>query len=160
MERSEMLKAVCNSKSSWRDLGPVTWATFSPDSEILGLPNSKSENGGQQGDVPIPGHYSLAMHPDLVWVNEQLAPHGGGMKGQMDDTYAYGKLEDVLPVLKEYGQRIAARKAGVLRPDKCKIYHRDPQAVREYMSEHPEFTEFNTLSCTENADPATETLLF
>ena len=26
----EMLEAVCKSKSTWRDLGPVTWATFSP----------------------------------------------------------------------------------------------------------------------------------
>ena len=30
MERAVMLEAVCKSKSTWRDLGPVTWATFSP----------------------------------------------------------------------------------------------------------------------------------
>ena len=110
MSRSEMLKALLESPA-FRDLYPVMWACFWPASPVVGLDGVTSEEGGQQGDVAIPGLFSLALHPDLKWANEKIQKEcpTAGIRAVMDDIYAFGPLEVIIPIVDKLKDRLLQR---------------------------------------------------
>ena len=84
--------------------------------------DGRSNEGGQQGDPVIPMAFCIALHPDIVWADEQLALNGGGIRTQMDDMYAYGLPEHVLPIVVELEQRIKDRCGLVLKLLCCHMH--------------------------------------
>ena len=152
-ERQTMIDEVSKMDNAARNLTPLLHATLSVSSKVKGLDKS-SDGGQQQGSPPAPLTFSAAIHPDIKWGNEELKASGGGVKADMDDMYAYGLVEVVVPTLFEMLRRMAERGNAKPNHGKCKIFLKDPIIYHNYMAAHPQYADM-PLACVKRADPAT-----
>lgn len=62
--------------------------------------------GGGQGDPHLPLMSAAAIQPHLLWLMEQLQPHGGGCMVQADNIYAWVPPSVVYGVVAEFAARV------------------------------------------------------
>ena len=87
-------------------------------SGAAGATRGDSSEGTQQGFAISSGGFSVAIHPELRALDEELAPFGGAARAIMDDAYAIGPPEVVFPALERFAA--ALRTATALEVQQAK----------------------------------------
>ena len=118
--RAAVLKA-CYDEPKWRHLYRFFFATLSPKSIIKGI-NRLSEEGMQQGDVASAAGFCMALRRPAEWAHEQLRQHGGMGVFDMDDGYLIGPIENLMPIVQQFQERLKQNVGAVLKPSKCKLW--------------------------------------
>ena len=97
---------------SLRHIGQFLATILAPPSalETGGKLVGEAGDGLSQGDGPSSRIFAAGIHPDVRWVDEELARTGGGCaRFGNNDGYLLGPPEAVFPVLATFAERIKQR---------------------------------------------------
>jgi len=112
-----------------------------------------SEEGMQQGSGEGPAGFCLGLHRDLVDADQQLAPHGGCAKADMDDTYLLGPIEQVLPAAIRFADRLEERTGIRLNLGKSALHSLNPGRDLQTLSSDPLYAEAFKVGRLDCVDP-------
>ena len=88
-----------------------------------GLDRGGSSEGTQQGRALSSMAFCVAIHPELVALDEELRPFGGFARAFMDDGYAAGPPSEVFAAVQRFGAGCA----------KGPLHEQSPKAFRELL---------------------------
>jgi len=161
MSRAAVLDSIAEGfDGDFADLAPLFQTSLAFKSMIVLGDASRSpapfdsEEGMQQGSGEGPAGFCLGMHPDLVDADQQLAPHGGCAKADMDDTYLFGPLEQVLSTAVRFGNRLRERTGIQLNVGKSALHSRNPARDFARLSSDPEYASLFKIGCLDGVDPS------
>ena len=125
--RSAALEEIDRHPKLRENLLPFAWTTTAPKSPIyLGSGHNKadfnSEEGWQQGDPIGPSMFCLAVNKELKATTALLAPHGGFVMADMDDTYIVGPPRAAFDAFDSLRQRIKDSCGLEVQPTKSAAY--------------------------------------
>lgn len=134
-----------------RNLGPVFWATESPDADVPGLALKQGDGLPTGGPISSTG-FCACINPDVRESRATMVRDGGIMVFDMDDGYGQGDVDKVIPEAYALAERLKERCGISLNTDKCEVYASDPVVVREYLAAHPRYAEVFRLGKLEGVD--------
>jgi len=91
-----------NSAESYLLVGGSRARLFEHDATRAG----DSSTGWRQGSGESSAGFCVAIHPEVVALDEELQPWGGGSRFLMDDGYAYGPAHVVFPAVFSFLARV------------------------------------------------------
>ena len=97
-----------------RHLVPAYWAQYvgksriyfhGPSHEVI-LADFASEEAWRQGCPLAQLGFNQAIHAEVLWLDAELAKHGGGARFNHDDGYAFGPPDVVFELAEEFERRL------------------------------------------------------
>ena len=97
-----------------RHLVPAYWAQYvgksriyfhGPSHEVI-LADFASEEAWRQGCPLAQLRFNQAIHAEVLWLDAELAKHGGGARFNHDDGYAFGPPDVVFELAEEFERRL------------------------------------------------------
>ena len=97
-----------------RHLVPAYWAQYvsksriyfhGPSREVI-LADFASEEAWRQGCPLAQLGFNQAIHAEVLWLDAELAKHGGGARFNHDDGYAFGPPDVVFELAEEFERRL------------------------------------------------------
>ena len=99
----------------------IQW-TYGPPRNTLVRTGSAQGEGGEQGDLLMPALYSLAQHPALQEVQEQLR-YGEAIFAYFDDTYITALPDRMRELYEAYKRALWAHSCVELKSPKTRVWN-------------------------------------